>query len=418
MRDGEIVGVGPAPRLRERHRGLSQRDLGPAVLTPGLVDAHCHLEWSLTADLLPPGAFAEWLGGFLALRARMRAEDHRAAAALGALRALECGTTTLADSGPTGAGAGALAATGLRGLVHLEVFGTHEDAAAREAVARHAEAVAALDDDAGPLVAVGVSPHAPYTVGPALWRALDAHPDLGARPWATHLAESPEETALLASGDGGLAELFRRAGFRAARWPDGGGSPVARLAAAGALREGLIAAHCVQLEPGDPERLAASGVGVAHCPQSNARLRCGRAPLERLAAAGAAVGLGSDSPGSAGAYDLRAEARACALVHGAAGHEPPDAAALLRLATLGGARALGLEDRVGSLSAGKRADLVAFDPAPGTEPGDPAAVALDPRSSVRLAMVDGRVVLDEDGPALVARAEVLDRASGARSGLC
>jgi len=416
--EGRILDVGAAARVAAAHPGLPERDLGEVVLTPGLVDAHCHLEWSLTADLLPPGGFAGWLGGFLKLRARMRAEDHRSAAALGALRALECGTTTVADSGPTGAGAGALAAVGLRGIVHLEAFGAEEGAAAREAAARHAAAVAALDEDAGPQVAIGVSPHAPYTVGPGLWGALAAHPDLGGRPWATHLAESPEETALLSTGNGPLAELFRRAGLGAASWPEGGGSPVARLAAAGALREGLVAAHCVQLGPGDAERLAAHGVGVAHCPQSNAYLRCGRAPLERLVDAGAAVGLGSDSPGSAGAYDVRAEARACGLVHGASGPGAPTSAALLRLATLGGARALGLGDLVGSLRPGKRADLAAFAPAPGAEPGDPAAAALDPRAEVRLVMVDGQVVLDDDGPTRVDRGEVLNRASGARSRLC
>src|SRR5438067_11208053 len=119
----------------------------------------------------------------------------------------------------------------------------------------------------------------------------------------------------------------------------------------------MVVAHCVQLEPGDAERLASSGVGVAHCPQSNAALGCGRAPLEQLAAAGVPVGLGTDSPASAGPYDVRAEARACALVHGAARAPSCDAAALVRLATLGGAAALGLERAVGSLEPGKRADL-------------------------------------------------------------
>src|SRR5207248_462555 len=110
---------------------------------------------------------------------------------------------------------------------------------------------------------------------------------------------------------------LRRLGFPPPRWP-GEGGPIARLAAAGALRRDMVVAHCVQLEPGDAERLASSGVGVAHCPQSNAALGCGRAPLEQLAAAGVPVGLGTDSPASAGPYDVRAEARACALVHGAA----------------------------------------------------------------------------------------------------
>jgi cytosine/adenosine deaminase-related metal-dependent hydrolase len=417
-RAGEVVAVGPAADVAAAHPDLAERDLGGAILLPGLVDAHCHLEWSITAAVLPPGRFATWLGGFLPLRARMGPEDHRAAALLGALRALEAGTTTLADSGPAGTGAAALSRAGLRGLVHLEVFGRQEGREAAEAARAHAERVAALDDDAGPLVRVGVSPHAPYTVSPGLWRALAEHPDLGGRPFATHLAESPEESRVLEHGDGPLAELFRAAGMTPARWPGDGPSVVGRLAAAGALRPGLVAAHCVQVGPADAEALAGSSVGVAHCPQSNARLRCGRAPLGALRAAGVRLGLGTDSPASAGPYDLRGEARGCALVHAAAGAPTPDPAELLALATLGGASALGLDALVGSLERGKRCDLVAVDPPAGAEPGDPCAAALEPGARVRLVVVDGRVVLDEGGPVDLDRAVVTTAASEARARLC
>ena len=179
-----------------------------------------------------------------------------------------------------------------------------------------------------------------------------------------------------------------------------------------------MAAHCVQLGPGDAERLAEAGAGAAHCPRSNAYLRCGRAPLERLRAAGVPVGLGTDSPGSGGGYDVRSEARGAAIVHGAAGargprRDRPPAAGHARRRPRAGARG-----PVGALRPGLRADLVAVEPAPGAEPGDPAAAVLDPAARIRLVMVDGRVVLDERGPVLVDRAEVLDRASGARSRLC
>jgi 5-methylthioadenosine/S-adenosylhomocysteine deaminase len=417
-RGGEIVAVGPAAEVAAAHPDLAERDLGEAILLPGLVDAHCHLEWSITGAVLPPGRFATWLGGFLPMRARMGREDHRAAALLGALRALEAGTTTLADSGPTGAGAAALRRAGLRGLVHLEAFGRQEGREAADAARAHAERVAALDDDAGPLVRVGVSPHAPYTVGPGLWRALAEHPDLGGRPFATHLAESPEETRLLERGDGPLADVFRAAGMTPARWPGDGPSVVGRLASAGALAPGLIAAHCVQVRPEDAEALAGGGVGVAHCPQSNAWLRCGRAPLGVLRAAGVRLGLGTDSPASAGPYDLRGEARGCALVHGAAGEPAPGAAELLALATLGGASALGLDRLVGSLEPGKRCDLVAVEPAAGTEPGDPSAAALEPGARVRVVVVEGRVVLDDGGPVDLDRTAVTTAATEARARLC
>ena len=415
VRGGLLTHVGPAQAVRAANPDLPVEDRGAQIIAPGLVDAHCHLEWSLLDGLLPPAAFGAWLGGMLRLRARMRAEDHEAAARLGALRALEAGTTTLADSGPTGAGARALAETGLRGLVHLEAFGRETGDAAAAAADRVAGEVEALDASAGSRGQVGVSPHAPYTVGPDLWAALRAHPGLRGRSWATHLAESPDEERVIATGDGPLGDLFAGAGLEPGRWggPPAAG-PVARVAAAGVVAPGLIAAHCVRLGDGDPDTLAALGVGVAHCPRSNAHLLCGRAPLEALRAAGVAVGLGTDSPASGGDYDPRGEARACRAAH--AGVMDLDDDALLRLVTLDAARAIGLDAKVGSLEPGKRADLIALRPVrPG---GDPCRAALDPGATVRLVVVDGEEVLREGAATRVDAAVVRTRAAEARGRLC
>jgi 5-methylthioadenosine/S-adenosylhomocysteine deaminase len=393
---------------------LPEVDLGHAILIPGLVDAHCHLEWSLTGGLVEDGDFTTWLGELLELTPRMRPEDHATATLLGALRCIEHGTTTVADSGPTGAGAAALREAGLRGAVHVEAFGRQTGGAARDAAAVVATRVAELDEQAGPLVQVGVSPHAPYTVGPELWAALTARGDLADRPWATHLAESPVESRLLASGDGPLAELFARRGSTPGRW-QGSGSPVARLHAGGALRAGLVAAHCVQLEAHDAARLREAGVAVAHCPVSNHRLRCGRLPIASLRDHGVIIGLGTDSPASAGDYDLRAEARACAETHGDTA--PLRADELLRLATLGGAEALGLARRIGTIEPGKRADLVAVTPLPGTSRADPSAAALAAAAAVTLVMVDGLTVMEQGSPLTLDRDAILARAVEARARL-
>jgi cytosine/adenosine deaminase-related metal-dependent hydrolase len=407
-----IAAVGPASEVAARFPGAPTSDLGDAILVPGLVDAHCHLEWSLLDGVLPPSGFGEWLGRLLPLRARMRPEDHRTAARHGALRALRAGTTTLADSGPTGAGAPAMAELGLRGAVHLEALGTPEGEDARSAAAAISAKIAALESEDGRGIHAGLSPHAPYTVGPALWRALMADPGLADRPWATHLAESRDEERVVARGDGPLAEVFARIGFSPGRW-DGpaGDTVVGRLARAGALRRGLVAAHCVRLGPGDPATLRAAGVSAAHCPRSNAHLRTGPAPLGALRAAGVAVGLGTDSPASGGDYDLRAEARACARAHGDAVSAPE----LLRLATRGGAEALGLDGEVGSLAPGMRADLVALRPAGRVD--DPHRAALDAGTRVDVVVASGQVVV-RDGRPLAADAEAVDaRANEARKRL-
>ena len=213
-----------------------------------------------------------------------------------------------------------MAEVGLRGAVHLEAFGTPEGEDARRARGRGRRArVAALDAEAGPGVRVGLSPHAPYTVGPAFWRALDAEPGLAGRPWATHLAESEDEDARRRGGEGPLAEAFAAAGFAPGRW-DGAGGRVDRRAAwrgPAGCAEGLVAAHCVRLGEADPATLRDAGVGVAHCPRSNEYLRTGpRAARGHARGRRCAVGLGTDSPASGGDYDVRAEARACARVHG------------------------------------------------------------------------------------------------------
>jgi 5-methylthioadenosine/S-adenosylhomocysteine deaminase len=390
---------------------LPERDLGDGLLLPGFVDAHCHLEWSLTGAAPAEAGFSAWLEAMLRAGERLTPGDLAAAADAGALRCAEAGTTAVADSGPTGAGAGALRRTGLRGICHLEAFGRQTADAARDAAAAFAAAVAALDDG-GERVRIGVAPHAPYTVGPELWAALAARPELAARPWTTHLAESPDESQVIADGTGPLAAPFAARGRAPGRWP-GRGSPVRRLAEAGALRRGLVAAHCVQLDDGDELHLARAGVAVAHCPGSNRALGCGRAPIERLAAAGVGVGLGTDSPASAGAYDLRAEARTAIAVH--AGAADVDAAGAVRMITLGGAEALGLDGLVGSLDPGKRADLVLLDRPRAVT--DPWRAALSPDATVRTVWVDGRVVVDDgravsvDRDAILAAAERVRRAA-------
>ncbi|HMM48368.1 MAG TPA: amidohydrolase family protein [Miltoncostaeaceae bacterium] len=397
---GRITAVGPAAQLIDAHPDAPVADHGPdSLLLPGLVDAHCRLGWSCLGGVGAPRPFADWLRAFLPLRARMAPDDHLAAARAGALRALCAGVTCLADAGPTGAGLAALSESGQRGIVHLEAFGAPADeTAARATVAEFAERLAALAEGEGERVRMGVSPHAPYSAGPLLWRALAEHPHTAGRAWMTHIAESPAEEAALAGEGGALAELFTGRGFPLGHWPTPDhASVVARMGAHGALRRGLVAAHCVQVRDDDPQRLRAAGVAMAHCPRSNEYLRCGRAPLADLRARGVTVAIGTDSPASGGDFDPRAEARACRTVFGPSA---PPARDLIEMITVDGARAIGLADRIGALAVGHEADLLVLRH-PDGGPDDPHERALSAAARVDTVTVSGRVLVAAGEPQVV-----------------
>ncbi len=416
VRDGTIAAVG-----RERSLppcdDVPVVDMGDAILIPGLVDAHCHLEWGLMGGLVDDAPFGEWLGTFVRRTMGVTPLDRERAARWSAMTALRNGTTTVADSGPGGFGAAAAGEAGIRAIVHMEVFGRDIGAEAREKVMRHGEAVLAARDAAGPRVRVGVSPHSPYTVGPELWNEVLADPILGPGSVTAHVAESPDEVQLLDDGTGRLVEAIRSVGRDPARWPGGGPGVVSRLEAAGVLASGLIAAHCVQVNDDDAGLLAEQGIHVAHCPHSNVRLSCGDAPIELLRLLGIPVGLGTDSPASAGTFDLRDEARwAAAAVTRRGG--TPVAADMLGMATIGAATVIGMESEVGSLVPGKRADIVAIRPFAGSPvDADPSLVVLDPRSRVVAAWVDGDLVLSGDDPVHMDVGSVIADATESRNAI-
>jgi cytosine/adenosine deaminase-related metal-dependent hydrolase len=336
---GRIVAVGTAAEL-----GSGTRYEGAAIV-PGLVNAHTHLEYAVYAGFGDGLPFDRWLATHIQRKQELTADDPLAIARFGALECLASGTTTIGDASYTGAAAAAAAELGLRATVYLEVFRSDPE----HALARFAELRETVEPHLDDRVHLGISPHAPYTTAPEVYAACG---ELGL-PVMTHLAETLDERRWLELGGG----PWRAFGDRLL--PPTGSTGIRMLAERGLLGPRLAAVHCVDLEADELELLASSGTGVIHCPRSNGYLGCGIAPLRALLDAGAHVGLGTDSPNSAVDFDLFAELRA-AVLHARARER--DAAALsatdaLELATLGGARALGLEHEVGSLVPGKRADL-------------------------------------------------------------
>jgi 5-methylthioadenosine/S-adenosylhomocysteine deaminase len=340
VEDGRIAAVGTADELGPG------RHFEDAVIVPGFVNAHSHLEYAVYGGFGDGlGDFAEWITLHIQRKARIGWEEYVDIARLGAAQCLASGVTTVGDCSYSGATAVACAELGLRAIVYLEVFGA-DPTAGLERFARLREQV---DGSFSERVRPGISPHAPYSVSLELYRACA---ELGL-PVATHISESASEIRYLLQGEGPWG------GYRELLVDPPGTTGTRMLAADGLLGPHVVAAHCVVLEPDEVETIAATGTGVAHCPRSNGALGCGVAPLAELRAAGIRLGVGTDSPASAPSFDFFEELRTVLLSARARAQRPDvlSAAEALELGTLGSARALGLDREVGSIVSGKRADL-------------------------------------------------------------
>ena len=360
VEDGRIAAIGQAGELGP---GTHYAD---AVIVPGFVNAHSHLEYAVYAGFGDGlGDFAEWITLHIQRKARIGWEEYVDIARFGAAQCLASGVTTVGDCSYSGATVVACADLGLRATVYLEVFGA-DPALGLEHFAEIKQRVDGFFSDR---VRPGVSPHAPYSVSLDLYRACA---ELGL-PVATHLSESPAEIAYLMRGEGpwgAYSDLLV---------PHPGTTGTRLLAEHDLLGDGVLAAHCVMLEQDEVDLLASTGTGVAHCPRSNAALGCGVAPISELRAAGVRVGVGTDSPASAPSFDFFDELRSVLLSARARAQRPSvlSAAETLELGTMGGARALGLDGEIGSLVLGKRADLAVLSLA-----GSPYAPVEDPAAAV------------------------------------
>ncbi len=339
IEEGRIAALGTVAELGEGER------FPGAAIVPGFVNAHTHLEYAVYAGFGDGQSFAPWLAIHIERKARIERDEMAAIARLGAAESLASGVTTVGDGAFAGASAHACAELGLRAIVYLEVFGADPDDAMRQFEEKLEYARPALSARVRP----GISPHAPYSCSTEVYAACLAF----GLPVMTHLNESQDELDWLERGEGPMLPV---ADFLVD--PDGQ-TGIRRLAAADLLNPSMVAAHCVKLAPDELELLARHDVAVAHCPRSNALLGCGVAPLAELRAAGLRVGVGTDGVSSVPSHDFFEELRAV-MAATRARNERADALSpseALELATLGGARALGIADEIGSLVVGKRADL-------------------------------------------------------------
>lgn len=380
--DGLVQAVGPDSTV-PRPSDVAAEDFGEAVILPGLINTHTHLELTGFADQVREREFPAWIRRLRELKTTRGPAEYADAARRGLQACYAAGVTTIADTGDSGAVIQALAEAGGSGVAYQEVFGPHPSQA-EESLAGLREKVDSSRHWAGGRVRIGVSPHASYTVSGPLFRGVARWAKAEGLPLAVHVAESQAETEFLTAGSGPFAEAW---GARGIPLPQPlGRTPVRWLAEQGVLTDRTLCIHAVQLGPPDVELLADSGAAVAHCPLSNHAHGHGTAPLSSLLRAGIRVGLGTDSEVSVGSLDLLAEARAAERLARLTAHD------LIALCTLGGARALGIDAETGSLRQGKWADCAVIRLAKKLEGLPAEAILAGAPADVLLTCLGGRDV--------------------------
>jgi len=333
-------------------------DLGAAILTPGLVNPHTHLELTAYRGRLPPGSLWFWLARLVLLR-RMpgQRERERQAVADGAWESLRAGVTCVGDISRRNLSWPVLKTVPIRKVCFVELLTLADDPPRDPAELRRAVEEVGEDD----LLTVGVTPHTPYTVPVEHMRAAIAMADELRRPWCTHWLETLEERRFLEGSDAAfpafVLELLGQCGVRSPRR-----SPLDVLESCTVGRRPGLLAHGNYLEAEEMGRLAAAGHAVVYCPRAHRFFGHAAHPYRELLQAGVRVVIGTDSAASSGDLSVLNELRFLR------DHDPqaPGSDDLLRMVTLDAASALGLGEQIGSLEPGKQADLAAF-PAPPDE---------------------------------------------------
>jgi len=364
VRDDKIVEIGDFEHLKALHPEEPVKDFGLAALLPGFVDLHTHLEYTAMRGLVDDRPYSSWKYQLLQKEQLFNSQDWDDSAILGALEALQSGITTIADVTGTGASGHAAQAAGMRAFVYREVATMDK----REVAGVMAAAAADIDawrgtTDASRLT-IGIAPHAPYSCHPELFKRVADYAQDGT-PVSLHLAGSAEEYQFVKYGSSMLATDVRDIfDADAPLWLPTGVSPVRYVLQWGILdAPNILAVHCTQVDDEDIDILARHNVAVAHCPRCNAKLGMGIAPIEKFLSAGIRVGLGTDSPAASNSMDVFEEMRIGLLLQRALLGEDHFMIArqFVKMATLDAARALGIDDKVGSLEPGKHADIIAVD---------------------------------------------------------
>jgi 5-methylthioadenosine/S-adenosylhomocysteine deaminase len=395
----DIAAVDTPAAIDKQFTAAESIDASGQVVLPGLINTHTHAPMVLYRGLADDLALMEWLQKYIfpAEAKTVTPEFVRAGTRLAALEMIQSGTTTYADMYYFEEEIGRVTReAGLRGVLGQTIikFPVADARVPEESIARAGRFVKEFAND--DLIVPAIAPHAMYTLETATLKTIRAFADREHVPVITHLAETQDEVKTT------------REQFKA--------TPVEYLDSIGFWGPRTLAAHAVWVTPGDIKILAARHVGLAHNPESNMKLASGTSPVPELRKAGVPVGLGTDGAASNNDLDMFEAMRQAAFLHKLKTGDPRavPAQVALQMATIEGARALGMERQIGSLEPGKRADLIAvsMSAARQTPMYDPVShlVYVTRGDDVRTTIVNGRVlmrdrrVLTLNEPAVLAEA--------------
>jgi len=370
-----VVAVGAAAELRARY-GAARWEERHAVLLPGLVNAHCHLELSALRGRVPGGSgFGPWVTELQRVRDEIDAVEHEQAIERGVQELVDAGTAAVGDVANSLQAVPALAAAPLLGRVFHEIFGLRrEQGAARLQRAVEERALHAnWPDNLG----YALAPHTPFTLHPETLREIVRRVRAQNELTSIHLCEHSAERAFLQHGGGPFAEFLASRGADAIDWDPPGMDPVRYASSLGVLGKDALCVHLADAREDEIAIVAQAGAAVVLCPRSNLHIELRLPPLQALLEAGIEPALGTDSLASCASLDVLEDARTLAERFPSV-----PARTLLAMATSFGAKLLRLDAELGTLAPGKRPGLLAFEHQ-GEAPRDPERFVLSRRARAR-----------------------------------
>jgi cytosine/adenosine deaminase-related metal-dependent hydrolase len=374
-----VVAVGPASELKPLN-GEPVADLGAATLLPGLINAHCHLDFTRFKGIISPRqSFTEWIKTINALRRSFTTKDYIDAIAEGFALLAQGGVTTVANIEAFPELLPHLPVPPLRTWWFLELIDVRSRLMEDETLLG---ALSFFEGHPEWLGGFGLSPHAPYTASVDLYRLARACGENYGMMSTTHIAESVEEHEMFTHGRGPLHDFL--GGLGRDNSDCGHGSSLSHLVEHGVIGPSWIIAHLNYLSDYDYELVAQTGASVVHCPKCHTYFGHASFPMKALRQRGVNVCLGTDSLASNNTLDMRAEMREAQALHGLGDRE------VLEMVLLNGARALEESGRLGQISPGSTADLVAFAHADETGEIDPYRQVVQGREEPCLLLVNGR----------------------------